>query len=330
MVFVMPFENDMFMHNLYEQKLKRDFHNDKRSPEQIQELFGALGYENVSQTILNRLSKLSNIEGLNLQKRNSHFQDAVEISEIIDNLVEDIEMDESEMNELRFACLVHDVGKSGPAEATPEEQQAFVDVFNLDFNQIIYTVNNHEVTPQELTLQQALQIKVDEGDLTEERADEILTRIVSAGKKQQEKRFETKIGKKIRMGLLWSAHVYWSYDILRDQGVDNRVVEVAASHHMIDGHDPARVGIENVDPQMASLELADKYQAFRVRLVIADKYQAFRIRGTKTHEQTIEILRSLVEERLSDQEKVKQLYLAAVGELDKHKDIFEQELELKN
>ena len=187
MVFVMPFENDMFMHNLYEQKLKRDFHNDKRSPEQIQELFGALGYENVSQTILNRLSKLSNIEGLNLQKRNSHFQDAVEISEIIDNLVEDIEMDESEMNELRFACWVHDVGKSGPAEATPEEQQAFVDVFNLDFNQIIYTVNNHEVTPQELTLQQALQIKVDEGDLTEERADEILTRIVSAGKKQQEK-----------------------------------------------------------------------------------------------------------------------------------------------
>ena len=325
----MPFESDMFMHNLHEKKLKSEFHKDKRSPEQIQELFAVLGYDQVPATILNRLSLLSDIEGFVGVRRNSHFQDSLEISEIIDNLLEDMEMSEEEMNELRYACLVHDVGKSGPAGATPEEQQAFVDIFNLDFNQIIYTVNDNEVTPQELTLEQALQIKVEEGDLTKERADEIVDKILEAGKKQQEKRFDTKLSKNTRMGVLWSAHVYWTYDILKDQGLNQHVVEVAASHHMIDGYDPARIGVENVDGQMASLEMADKYQAFRVRLVLADKYQAFRIRGTKTHDQTIEILRGIIEERLGNNDKVKQVYLKAVEELDKHKDIFDKELDLE-
>ncbi len=320
--------DEMFMHDLHAQKLHSEFRENKRTEEQIQELFSALGYENVPSSILSRLSKLSCIEGLNVQNRNSHFQDAVEISELIDNLVADYEMTESEMNELRFACLVHDVGKSGPSEATPEQQQAFVDIFNLKFNQYVYLVKNYQVTPSELTLEKALEIKVEEGALSAERAKEIIALVVEASKHQEIKRFETKITPKIRMGLFWSAHVFWTYDILRDQGIDEKITDVASSHHMIDGSDPARIGMENVSPQMASLELVDKYQAFRVRLILADKYQAFRIRGAKSHEETVSILKKIIFERLANNLKALTLYMEALELIDKNKEIFEKELDL--
>ena len=103
---------------------------------------------------------------------------------------------------------------------------------------------------------------------------------------------------------------------------------VAVSHHLLDGHDPAQIGFENVDTKIASLELADKYQAFRVRLILADKYQALRKRSVLTHEQTIIILQKMIREKLAGQEAVISVYEKVLQTIDRHKALFEKELEL--
>jgi len=81
------------------------------------------------------------------------------------------------------------------------------------------------------------------------------------------------------------------------------------------------------------LELADKYQAYRIRLMLADKYQAFLQRSGRTHEETIKIMRTRVADFFKDcpseQVRVRDLYLSILDEIDKKKAVFARELDLE-
>lgn len=314
---------EQFMHKLYETKTGRNF-REAKAPEDILVLFQSLGYHNIPLTLAQRLSYLS----LPNEQRNSHFQDALEISEIIDDLLPE-ELSETELNELRAASLAHDVGKSGPAEATPEEQLAYVAIFNLNFpyGQLIDGVKINDVT-----IKQALDLKVAEGEVTAERAEEILELAVAASGRQQHERVETKITPETTMGTFWSAHVYWTYDLLQQAALPKTLIDTAASHHHLEGHDPANIGLENATGGMVSLELADKYQAYRIRLLLADKYQAFMQRSGRTHEETIEIMRKRIEEFFRESppglERIQSLYLKVLEQINQKKEVFARELDL--
>ena len=314
------------MHEILEQRAHEPFHSDRRTTSEVRRIFQALESQKVPRPIIERLSLLSMIEGKN-RRRNSHFQDAVEISEIIDNLADE-ELSEKELNDLRLASLLHDVGKSGPVEASPLEQQAFVDLFNLDFDKESYLFAGKKAAPRELPLSVALAIKAQEGAITFEQAKEIVRLVSEAAKRQEQRRSETALDADSTMLKVWSAHVYWTHDILRRAKVNPRIVEISASHHLLDGHDPAGVGLENADQSIASLELADKYQAFRIRLILADQYQAFRKRSAKSHEETIEIMRKKINDKLSGHPRPQAVYLKILELINGHKTVFEKELEL--
>lgn len=324
----MAMTKELFMHHLSEDDLHEPFRRESRTPEEIKRMFFVLGFREVPVGICERLSLLADRRGLD-KKRNSHFQDAVEIAEIIDNLLDIEKMSEQELNELRFSCLVHDVGKSGPAEATAEEQAAFTRVFNLDFDAEEYEISpGKKAAPAQLPIRKALEIKISEGALRADEADKILSLIGAAVSRQKIKRPQTALTPDSAMTVFWSAHVYWTMDILRDHGVALRVVEVAASHHLLDGHDPAGIGAENADSSIASLELADKYQAFRIRLILADKYQAFRKRTALGHEKTIEILRKIVADKFKSNSTARRVYESVIDALAGNKNLLEKELDL--
>lgn len=287
------------------------------SPRDIEKLFEKLKFRGATEAIVERLSRLS----FTIERRNSHFQDAVEISEIIDDLVTE-ERTETEINELRAVCLLHDVGKSGPAEAGEEERAAMVEIYNLSFDKEDYD----GASASQLTLEKALQIKVGEGLLTAKRATELLRLVDSAIRKQKNQRVETFIRRDTNMRTFWSAHVYWTYDILLAEGVEKRLADIAGSHHLLDGCDPAGIGLENASPDMASLELVDKYQAYRIRLVLADKYQAFRVRGGKSHEEAVKILRQLIESRLGKAHPAFPLYSDVLETISARKETLNKEL----
>lgn len=315
--------NDFFHMHGIEEKLGGKI-NERKSPEQIRKIFRELDYDNIPDHIADRLSLLS----LPTERRCSHFQDGEYICEILPVLMPDDATEEEARSE-RVASLEHDIGKTGPAEALPEEQKAFVQLFNLSFYQREYD----GLSPQDLPLKKALEIKVREESITRKQGDEILNHVLSAVKKQKKMHFETKISAHTPMGTVWAAHVYWTYEILKnnerpDNKLDQRITEIAACHHLLDDHDPMQKGIENADESIISLELADKYQAFRIRLILADKYQAFRERGALSHADAIKAVRKMIDDRLAGTGKIHELYLTFLKKLEENGETLEKELDL--
>ncbi len=314
---------ERFLHKMFESSTGHDL-REAQTAEDVMILLSGLGYENVPEEVARRLSFLS----LPTEMRNSHFQDALDISEIIDDLVPE-DLSDQETNELRAASLLHDVGKAGPPEANENEQLAIVTLFNLNFpyGQMIDGVRINDVS-----IQRALGLKVEEGEITQERAAELLSLVIAASERQINKRVETTITPETPIGKFWSAHVYWTYDVLKTTNLPDSLIDTAASHHLLEGHDPAGIGLDRVSSGMASLELADKYQAYRIRLMLADKYQAFMQRSGRTHEDTIKIMRARIEDFFKDcpaeRVRLRDLYFHILDQIDQKKEVFARELEL--
>lgn len=307
-----------FMRSICVDQLKTGF-RDIKTPEQIKKLFAALGYEYLTSGIVERLSLLS----APTEGRNSHLQDAMEIAEIADALPKEY-FPKYGLNELRAESLLHDIGKTGPAEATEEERRAFVELFDFEFQEELYD----GVSRRDLTLAKALEIKVREGAFSNERAKEVLRLILAAVEKQENKRPETRITAETKMRDVWGAHTYWTYDILKKLNFQERMVIVTSSHHLLEKRNPAGIDINEVGAEIAFLELADKYQAARVRNLPGGDNVYINGRKPKTHAEAILFLRERITEVFADHPKTAAVYLAILEIIDQDRKMFEIELDL--
>lgn len=299
-------------------RLKTGF-RDIKTPEQIEKLFAALGYEYLTSGIIERLSLLS----APTEGRNSHLQDAMEISEIVDALPEE-HFPGHRLNELRAESLLHDIGKTGPEEATEAERRAFVELFNFEFKEEIYDgISRHD-----LPLAKAVEIKVKEGAFSPERSQEVLRLIISAADRQGSKRPETRITAETKMRDVWGAHTYWTYDILKKSNLPSPMITVIASHHLLEKRNPAGIDINEVGAEIAFLELADKYQAARVRNLPGGDNVYINGRKPKTHAEAILSLRERITEVFADHPKTAAVYLAILEIIDQDRKMFEIELDL--
>lgn len=113
----------------------------------------------------------------------------------------------------------------------------------------------------------------------------------------------------------WSlGHVRWMQNTLKEETFGEEVYIAASLHHLLDGVAfpswfayPLRIKVEDFSSREALVAIVDKYDAFRVRTKL-------------THEKTISILHSMVDQRVEkipklsqeDKRHIKEVYTEAI------------------
>lgn len=230
--------------------------------------------------------------------KESHFRDAVKMAEIIDLIWEDLEVKSISREKMKLCALLHDIGKTGPLDASPKVKKVIKNLF------------------EHRTFKDSRGKNIDSA-LQEEKVEDW---------EEVEKILKEELGvdlKKETMIDLWQRHADWTYEILKNnksESIDEEVVIIASSHHILDGKNPAGLATEDIPEGAKSLEMMDKYQV----LTLVDKYQAFRGRSAYDHEEAIMALVALVEGRKWLSAKAKEEYFKFIDILAKSKDKLEK------
>lgn len=215
----------------------------KRGEKMVEREFARLGIDiGEYPEIKERLCRLA-IE------KNSHFKDSAQMAEIIDRLWPRFDITLISKEKMRLCALLHDIGKSGPADATPAARAAVNRIFTHDAFKGM----------ARLSIREAL---VKQGFKDRLEIEHILTNELGIDVSEE------------KMIEFWRQHAGWGYDILKkwQAGViDDEVALIAVSHHIFQHKNPAHINLEK--SQMATIVL----------LAMVDEYQAWRGRGGLEH-----------------------------------------------
>lgn len=230
---------------------------------------------------------------------NSHFDDAVKMADIVDLMWDDLQKDGKitlSKEQMMLACLFHDIGKSGPPDATPSQRF----LIEIIYNPVYFKTNSakfkksgkfNDKTDAErqslirnLSIQQIIEIE----KLPNEQAifDYLQTLEIHSPE------YDMKSGKLVATNIedldianhsmlqLWREHDVWTYLLLNKYQdiIPEDVINVASSHHLLEDRDPAKL-INDIPEGAFALEVFDKY----IMITLFDKYQAFIDRSGKDH-----------------------------------------------
>lgn len=214
---------------------------------------GALGalekekaLEIINEKIITRLSVL---------EENSHFnQDSMMIAEGLERILHELGVDlgEENLREARIAAILHDIGKSGPAEASVEQSITIAKLFavRLPFSResanqsIMKTVIEH--FPNEVSY--------------------MVEDLTACG-----------INPEMRMEDFWNMHAEWTKDILEKEpnGLSGMTKIIAATHHIDRGINPYNLSPENIPQVARAIGVSEEYlETLELALMAVDKYQA--------------------------------------------------------
>ena len=166
-------------------------------------------------------------------------------------------LDADSRRDMSIAAYLHDIGKSGPFDASPATQEAIVQ---------LYTVEN--VADPAQTIAETART-----NFSSEDAESMLERLGSCGLRSHD-----------TMRAFWDRHGYWTHDILEadSEDIPVRARVVAGSHHIDRGINPY------------GLSSADDAAMLESRILMAvDKYQAAVARSQKTHGEAMDVIRRI-------------------------------------
>lgn len=239
-----------------------------------------INVEDLDDIVLERLIEIHSEEG-------SHFYDAIEMAKMIDKNWDYLGLPTVDKKQMVLCALLHDVGKAGPEQASEEARQLCVWLFHKQNNipnelkevkerQGVKAVDDREVKVMDL---------IHGSDYPDpDKARELLTSQGGLNIANLDN---------VSMIDFWRMHVDWTYDILSkhiSKEVNEIVVLITASHHLLEGKNPAGIAEDEVLLESQWLEIAESYQV----LTLVDKYQAFRQRSAFSHERAIEVLLTMV------------------------------------
>jgi len=191
-----------------------------------------------------------------------------------------IEIPEWKLLITKLAALIHDIGKSGPAGATPEQQLAVVK---------LYAVESMGIA------EKSIKSIVAE---TFEDADQMILRLKECG-----------VDVSLPMSAFWDMHITWGYDILKEykDALPLEAITIAGMHHAYKGlnsrtYNPLIDGIPEVEiPSTDMMERASLLGILEEYLlvVVFDNYEAFVHRGGLKPKDAIEGVRSKIPKEFS-------------------------------
>ncbi len=239
-----------------------------------------------------------------LAELGSHFKDSVAIAKIVGatypRMREALGLPDEGPERMMRAALVHDVGKSGPEGGVGDFHFAVRRLFITPKRPFNPFVDGRAKTIDEFIAEQGMP-----------KPDAVRDALKEAG---VDPATEPMVG-------FWRKHAQWSHDILgKETGaggdIDEKVAKIAASHHILDGQNPAGLAVAEIPAEAHVIELLEQCSL----LAVADKYQAFRERGGSTHEESIARVRKLVESKADLSPLLRDKFNAILDVLEKSKD----------
>ncbi|MES3004743.1 MAG: hypothetical protein V4690_01365 [Patescibacteria group bacterium] len=172
---------------------------------------------------------------------------------------------ELEQKVVIIGSLFSDVGKTGPREATRDEQRLVVDMFAVE-----------NVQDPQMTV-----------------ADFFQMYFPADAEVRIEKFEEMELNSEMSMRNFWNMHSQWTLEIISGDGIPAEAVAGAASHHIVDGVNPMNIIGEDRRFTRYFGENAEFDRAEKL-IIILDKYDAFWRRSGRTKEEAIELLRLII------------------------------------
>ena len=155
-----------------------------------------------------------------------------------------------------------DIGKTGPADATPEQSMVVTRMYGVDAR------FNPSGTAREFIEQ-----------FMPDEAERLIADLNSIDGLSDE----------MTMREFWNAHVYWSYDLIKNSDLSDASKRAAASHHILEGNFPPEV-IEETGRVTGTDGYIGAPEAW---VMMLDKYDAQRRRARATHDEAIDWLKQL-------------------------------------
>lgn len=168
-------------------------------------------------------------------------------------------LDSEELKAVKLATLFTDIGKTGPKDASPEQQELITAMYGID----------EKINPQTMTVHQYL-----ERFFPKDAAHHLHT-FSSMG-----------LDAEMTMRSFFDLHAGWSYDLLKEGGAPLQTTATAAAHHFLEGVNPE--GILDKEGNFTHPEIARPLDEREIFVILFDKYDAARRRGKKTHEEAIQ------------------------------------------
>jgi hypothetical protein len=184
--------------------------------------------------------------------------------EVMDRIASTLEpslrstLDADSTRDMSIAAYLHDIGKSGPFDASQESQKAVVKLYAVV-----------DVADPDQTIAKTVRM-----NFSSEEATSMLEHLGSCGMRPTD-----------TMRAFWDRHGYWTHDILEadSEDIPSRARVIAGSHHMDRGIDPYK------------FSSGDYVAMLENRILMAvDKYQAAVARGQNTHREAMDVIKRIL------------------------------------
>ncbi|OGN03199.1 MAG: hypothetical protein A2651_02200 [Candidatus Yanofskybacteria bacterium RIFCSPHIGHO2_01_FULL_42_12] len=235
----------------------------------IQELFKELGvnFEEINPNIIKKLRLLS--------ERTETFRDeerslgiAHALFQYYEEKLSDEKFTEDEQRTVLVGTIFTDIGKTGPRNATLEQETIILDIYNVE----------NLIAPEKTSLLEFIHNNFPED------GEERLSAIEAIDG----------ISRNMTMREFYNLHPRWTLEIVSGDGVPPEAVAAAATHHMLEGINPEEI----VDKDGRFTKYFGDNMFFdraEKLIIILDKYDAFRRRGGKEHKKAIELVKDKIE-----------------------------------